>query len=159
MKNYQRTLILEERNSEQKMEWKFVHIHFSKIQIFHSIVCILLTITSFWMHKNHISTKAQMELALKFVYKTGLLLQKVPNLSASSIRVCCIKCKLKALFPKKKKKTLYLQNLGNSVLNQNPHQNSEIFRWQTALTLLWSSNSYRNSKQTGTNKNGHLKFR
>lgn len=106
MKNYQRTLILEERNSEQKMEWKFVHIHFSKIQIFHSIVCILLTITSFWMHKNHISTKAQMELALKFVYKTGLLLQKVPKLSASSIRVCCIKCKLKALFPKKKKNSL-----------------------------------------------------
>ena len=31
---------------------------------------------------------------------------------------------------------MYLQNLGNCVINQNPHQNSEIFRWQTTLTLL-----------------------
>ena len=120
MKNYQHTLILEERNSEQKMEWKIVHNHFSKIQIFHSIVCILQTITSFWLHKNHISTKAHMELALKFVYKTGLLLQKVPKLSASSIHVGCIKCKLEALF--QKKKIVYLQNLGNCVLNQNSHK-------------------------------------
>ena len=104
---------------EQKMEWRIVHIHFSKMQIFHSIVCILLTIASFWMHKNHISTKAHMELALKFVYKTRLLLQKSPK-TISFIHSCMLyQVQAKSSFSKIK--PMYLQNLGNCVLNQNPH--------------------------------------